>query len=109
MKRILTSFILLMGSFSYAGEPVLTSQDFSHAHVVSRKGKVILQATLTDSASTKLKEFSLNHVGQKVAILNGGEVIAMPVIRVPLNRDIEIDALSKTEAENMARLINHEN
>jgi preprotein translocase subunit SecD len=120
MKRITTSIIAVLFFSSLAqaveiksltfnpvaNQPLLTSQDFSEAHVVTKKGRVLLQATLTSEGSTKLKEYSLAHVGERLAIMSGDQIVAAPVIRVPMSQKLEIDALSKADAENMAHLIN---
>jgi preprotein translocase subunit SecD len=118
MKRLFTSFILLTCSFAYATEmksltfnpvdnqPLLTKHDFTEGKVVTRKGKVIFEATLSDGGAAKLKEYSSSHVGERLAIMNGDEVVAAPVIRVPMNRKIEIDALTKVEADQLAQMIN---
>jgi preprotein translocase subunit SecD len=126
MKRITTSFItafLLVGIVTQSraaetrsltfnaleSEPLLTSRDFTRAQVTTVHGKSVLQATLTDTGSEKLKEYTLKHVGQKLAIMRDGQIIAAPVIRVPLGGNLEIDGVSKSEAVTLAHLINGDN
>jgi preprotein translocase subunit SecD len=124
MKRISTSIIavMLLGSSlalsaetqSLTFNPVtsqslLTREDFRNAQVVIKKGKVMLEATLTDSGAMKLKDYSSNHVGERLAIISEGEVIAAPVMRASMSRRIEVDALNEAQAKNLANLINGRN
>lgn len=86
---------------------LLSNEDFRHAWVTSRKGHIVLRVSLSDSGAIRLKDFSLTHVGQKLAILVDSKVVAAPEIRVPIKKGFfETDALSEAQATQLAHFIN---
>jgi preprotein translocase subunit SecD len=92
-----------------ASQSLFTNDDFKDAQVKTQKGKVLLELTLTDSGATKLKDYSSHHVGERLAIMSGGEVIAAPVIRASMSQKMEIDSLSEDQAKSLAHSINARN
>jgi preprotein translocase subunit SecD len=85
---------------------LLSAAEFTKATVRTQKGKTILQLTLNDEGATKLHQYSVNHVGQKLAVVLHDEVKATPVIRVPLEgHAFEVDALEASDANQIVALL----
>jgi len=115
MKRISTSFIsiafILFASFaSGANAFTLNASDFQHATVVSQDGHTVVKLSLSNPGANRLRDYSVNHVGEKLVISVDDKVIVAPEIRGPIQDEaFEITGLTQSQATQLAHVINQAN
>jgi preprotein translocase subunit SecD len=100
----------LFASFaSGANAFTLNASDFQHATVVIQDGHTVVKLSLSNPGVNQLRDYSANHVGEKLAISVDNKVIAAPEIREPLQDGaFEITGLTQSQATQLAHSINHD-
>jgi len=96
------------GEILHVGKvPVLTLKDFTNGNVTVQEGVVSLNLGLTKSGGKRIREFTTDNVGKRLAFIINGTLIKAPRVRTPINGEgISINPIEKADADRLARLIN---
>jgi preprotein translocase subunit SecD len=71
-------------------EAVITDKDIAEAHVLESGGHYSVAMQLTPGGTERIARASKEHTGKPLAILAGGEVVAVLTIRTPVNDKVLI-------------------
>jgi preprotein translocase subunit SecD len=90
-------------------EAALTNKDVAMAQATTRDGdSAVIDVRLTEDGAKKLAKLTANHVGQPLAIMLDGKVLAAPVVRDPITggKALITGNFTKEEAARIAGAIN---
>ncbi len=97
------------GTYHVQKAPLLTTRDLKHASVreVPEQKKSILSITLTETAAEKMRKYTRERVGRRIALLLGTRLMKAPKIGAELKgQGIELDVHNPKDAQLIAQVIN---
>lgn len=84
-------------------ETIVTNGDISSARVIHVGDAYTVGIEFNSTGAKKMREATANHIGKPIAILLDGQVVMVPVLRLPIDASAEIsDGFTKAEAERVA-------
>ncbi|MDO5611513.1 MAG: hypothetical protein Q4G62_12220 [Pseudomonadota bacterium] len=70
-----------------------------------QSGRVFVEVTLSDFAGTRMQAFSTAEIGNRLAFVVDGQVLATPVVSASFGAEFQISAASVAEADQITRLV----
>ncbi len=107
-RLILALFVgLTLISAAFAAEKLAISVDTATASIDDFYGQPVVNVRWSEEGRRTFADFTRQHVGQRVDLLVGEEVVTSPVVQAPLEgAQIQITGLATlSEAEDIARRI----
>lgn len=87
--------------------PLLTMRDFTGANVTLTENQIVLNVDLDRDGAQRIRQFSKNNVGTKIAFIADGEVIKTAKILDPIQFDgFLVGPLERAKADALADAIN---
>lgn len=82
---------------------IVTNSDISSARVIHVGDNYTVGIEFNSAGAKKMREATANRIGKPIAILLDGQVVMVPVLRLPIDASAEInDGFTKAEAERVA-------
>jgi preprotein translocase subunit SecD len=93
---------------SLTDTPLLTIGDFTGANVSVTESQIVLNVSMPTESAKRVRTFTANHVGTRMAFLVNGRVINTPKILDPITgQGFLIGPFGRDEAQKLADSINH--
>lgn len=87
--------------------PLLTMADFTGANVTLTENQIVLNIDLDHDGAQRIRQFSKNNVGARIAFIANGEVIKTAKILDPIQFDgFLVGPLDRPKADALADAIN---
>lgn len=87
--------------------PLLTIDDLKSAKVLKEGKEARMSVKINESAALKLRSYTANHAGERLAVIVNGELVSAPAIRDTIKNDFVFGPMGLEQAESLAKLINH--
>jgi len=89
--------------------PILNETDVKSATVANEQEGPWVRLTLTDEASKRLLEASRKNIGNRIAVVLNGRLMAVPVVQAPVSNNIPITGpFTQQQADNIATEFNRQ-